>query len=53
MIALMMDLMREIRDEEVLDCETGMMWDGLAREEMRLALPIPLTPHVTEGSDTF
>jgi hypothetical protein len=53
MLALVKALRREVREDEIVDCETGGTWDGSTHDGMRLALPPPIIMYAREGNEVF
>jgi hypothetical protein len=36
------ELLREVADNDIIDCATGLLWDGLSSEDLRLLIPAPM-----------
>jgi hypothetical protein len=47
------ELIREIADNEIIDCATGMLWDGLTREDLRIIIPPPMVVYAREEQEVY
>jgi hypothetical protein len=47
------ELIREIADNEIIDCATGTLWDGLTREDLRVIIPPPMVVYAREEHEVY